>query len=188
MTRRKYQVNFSQTPGYEGLDMSDDVSNDNAVFLPDRIQERVREWLIHSGWSVRQVSPENAYWAFGTENPTGLKIVVGQDAGRENVLFIEATIVDAEMSGLVDGLPEKEREEFLWTIRFELLHLDVEFNGVEAPLKTIRLAQRVFFDGLTQDLFFQRLTDVMRGIAAVEWHVSRRFKKARQRPPLGFRK
>jgi len=152
-------------------------------------KEQIQKWLMEDGWSLRQESGKEAVWAFVGEDRLGRKVVVGQNIGREDEVILQGTVrFDEATTDRIAQLREDERNDFLWDLRFELLRTDLEFAGVEAPLKEIRVTERIFFDALTKDTFLQRVAEVRKGVLAVIWMVNRRFAQPPPPKQLGFQK
>ena len=139
-------------------------------------KEITRNWLMEDGWSLRQASPEGASWAFIAEDPHDRRIIVGQKTDREDQLVIQAVVkLDDDAISRIDQLPEDERNEFLWDLRFELLRANLDFNGVMFPLKQIEVMTRIHSDALTKDIFIQRLGQVHKGVIIIQWTLMRKF-------------
>lgn len=157
--------------------------------LPGRIKDDVQRWLMEDGWSLRVDWPPAAIWTFVAENHFGRKIVAGQRIGREDELIIEAAIdFDDITANKIAQLSEDERNNFLWDLRFELLRTDLEFSGIETPIKRVQVSERIFCDALTKDTFLQRASQVRKGILAVQWIVARKFAQQPPKTQLGFLK
>lgn len=157
--------------------------------LTSRIKEKVHDWLMEDGWSLRQESFPQAIWAFVAEDRLGRKIVVGQNADKEDQVIIQgAVIFDEKTTNKIAQLPEDERNNFLWELRFELLKTDLEFSGIEIPLKSIQVSERIFFDALTKDSFLQRASQVRKGVLIIQWMMLKKFAQQPPRKQLGFQK
>jgi len=156
---------------------------------PDHIKERIREILMEDEWSIRQESAPRAIWAFVAEDRAGRKIVVGQNKGREDQVIIQGAVtIDEVTSNRLGQLSEEEHNNFLWDLRFELLRTDLDFNGIEMPLKRIEVKTRVFLDALAKDTFLIRTSQVRKGVLVILWMIAKKF--AQQPPPkqLGFQR
>lgn len=156
---------------------------------PQHIKERIREILIEDGWGIRQESSPTAIWAFVAEDRVGRKIAVGQNKGREDQIIIQGTIaIDEVTNNRLGQLSEEERNNFLWDLRFELLRADLEFDGIEMPLKQIKVKTRVFLDAMAKDTFLLRISQVHKGVLIVLWMIARKFAQQPPRRQLGFQR
>ncbi|MBC8511850.1 MAG: DUF2299 family protein [Dehalococcoidia bacterium] len=158
------------------------------IFSEDA-KTKVRAWLMEDGWSLRQESGAQVAWVFVAEDRLHRKLVVGQNTGREDMLVIQGAVaLDEEMTNRVEQLSEKQRNDFLWDLRFELVRTDLEFSGVQIPLKRVEVSERIFFDALTKDTFLQRASQVRKGVIIVQWMLARRFAQQPPKKELGFQR
>ena len=165
----------------EGEEMTDEISH-------NAIKEKIRTWLMEDGWSLRIEPSKDAIWAFVAEDGGKRKIVVGQTVGREDNVIIQAAVdVDDEIRNKLAQLPEDERNNFLWDLRFELIRTNLEFSGIQIPLKRIEVIERLFLDALTKDAFLQKASEVRKGVLIVLWMVARKFAQKPQQRQLGFK-
>jgi len=156
---------------------------------PQHIKDRIREILMEDGWGVRQEPASKAIWAFIAENRAGIKIVVGQQIDKEDQIVIQGSVTpDDIIANRMAQLPEDERNNFLWDLRFELLRTDLEFNGIEAPLKRVEVSTRIFLDALTKDTFLLRTAQVRKGVLLVLWMIAKKFAQQPPRKQLGFQR
>lgn len=182
-------INYlSGTYNYKGIEMPEggDMASEMS---PDQIKERVRGWLMEDGWSLRQETPDRSLWAFVAEDQFGRKIVVGQRASREDEVVIQGAInISDDTTDRIGRLTEDERNNLLWDLRFELVRTNLEFSGIDIPLKRIEVVERIFLDGLTKDCFLQRASEVRKGVLIVIWMLAKKF--AQPPPPrqVGFQR
>lgn len=147
------------------------------------VRARVQSWLLGEGWQLTEKTHGDADWLLEARDGAGRHVVVGQKKGREDQILLEGVvgIADVHQERLA-ALSADERQELLWDLRFRLLQLGVEFQGVQDPLVRVMVGQRIYFDGMSKDRFLQRVSQVRNGILAVIWSVSRRLELA---PPSG---
>ena len=166
----------------EGGDMA-------AKMLPEQIKERIQTWLMEDGWSLRQETSDRNLWVFIAEDQFGRKIVVGQRVGKKDEVVIQGAVnIDDDVTDKIGRLPDDERNNILWDLRFELVRTNLEFSGISFPLKRVEVIERLFLDALTKDNFLQRASEVRKGILIVVWVLSKRF--AQPPPPrqVGFQR
>lgn len=156
---------------------------------PTEIRGKLQTWLMEDGWSIRQQSLPDTVWAFVAEDEQKRKLIVGQRSAREDEILLQgAIVIDEETGNKIAGLDEDERNNFLWDLRFELLRTNLEFQGVEIPLKQINVTERIFMDALTKDAFLQRASEVRKGVLVVLWMVNREFAQQPPHRQLGFQR
>jgi hypothetical protein len=140
------------------------------------VRERITSWLVAEGYTVREGQARDAAWMLVVEDPAQRRFMVGQKPNRPDVIVIQGTVAIADQHGqLLDELPEAEREDFLYELRFRLLHLELDFQGVSHPLRQVMLNEHVYFDDLNRNDFFRTLKRVRHGIVAVIWSVGRKL-------------
>jgi hypothetical protein len=168
-------------PDLGGLAVAHPNSTDNSA----DIQNKIKEWLVTEGWQVLSEAKQGFQFALIADDGKGRKLVVAQVAQRPDRITIESAIVLSDQhANQFRGLPENKRQDFLWDLRFDLLHMDVEFRGLEDPLRQVMLAQPVFYDVLDKASFMQRFSDVRKATLLVLWKIARLM----QEPPpkIGF--
>lgn len=173
--------------GYFGIAVS---GSENMIegALPKEISETIQKWLIDDGWTLQPISLPDFAWVLVAEDQLGRKIVVGQKSDREDELIISASSAIGEPeSNKINQLSEKERNEFLWELRFELLRTELEFSGVELPLSKIEVSNRIFSDALSKDSFLQRTSQVRKGSLIILLMVARKFGQQPPRRQMGFK-
>jgi hypothetical protein len=140
------------------------------------VRGRVQNWLLGEGWELAEKEHAEAAWLVEARDPGGRHLVVGQKRGKADQVILEGAVVLSDPHRLsFDALPPEARQDLLWNLRFALLHLGVEFQGVQEPFRRVTLGQRIYYDGLTKDAFLQRLSQVRNAILATVWTVARRL-------------
>ena len=72
-------------------------------------------------------------------------------------------------------LPMAERRELLWDVRFRLLQLGVEFDGITEPPQRVTVGLAIYRDGLGKDNLLRRMTQVHNATLAAAWTFARKF-------------
>lgn len=148
----------------------------------DRLAEvraQVQTWLLGEGWRLTEKDHGDALWLIEARDAAGRHIVVGQKKGKADQVLLEGAVgIAPQHRTQLEAMAAAARQELLWDLRFTLLGLGVEFQGVEDPLERVMVGQRIYFDGLTKDRFLQRVSQVRNGIIAVIWSVARRLNLA----------
>jgi hypothetical protein len=182
LTANLADVRVSSSKGERRIDMAEKTT-------PDHIKERIREILMEDGWSVREESTPKAIWAYIAENRARIKIVVGQKIDREDQIVIQGSVSpDDIIANKMAQLPEDERSNFLWDLRFELLRTDLEFSGIEMPLKRVEVSTRIVLDALTKDTFLLRTSQVRKGMLVIIWMIAKKFAQQPPQRQLGFQR
>lgn len=150
--------------------------------MQERIRETVREFLEEDQWKLGEVSGPDLAWGHLATDRQNRRIVVAQRKERADEILIQArvTVHENTRSRLQALIPE-DRRGFLWDLRMALLQMHVDFNGVTDDPTEIRVMTRIFFDGMSKDVFFERLSNVRRALLTVLWMLNRKFED--QPPP-----
>lgn len=142
------------------------------------IREKLTSWLVAEGYTVREGQARDAAWMLVVEDPAQRRFMVGQKPNRPDVIVIQGTVAISDQHGQqLDDLPDEEREDFLYDLRFRLLGLELDFQGVAHPLRQVMLNEHVYWEDLTRNEFFRTLKRVRHGIVAVIWSVGRKLQQ-----------
>jgi hypothetical protein len=160
--------------------MTDAPESPATAILPEHapIREKLTSWLVAEGYSVREGQARDAAWMLVVEDPAQRRFMVGQKPNRADVIVIQGTVAISEQHGRqLDELPDRERDDFLYDLRFRLLGLELDFQGVAHPLRQVMLNEHIYWDDLTRNEFFRTLKRVRHGIVAVIWSVGRKLQQ-----------
>lgn len=184
-------INYcSGTYNYGGIKMPEGGGMGNKTLAND-VKDTVHKWLMEDGWKVGKRTFPEATWTFVAEDNLGRKIIVGQRSDRQDELLIQAQVTfDDDIRAKLEHLPQDERDNFLWDLRFELLRTTLDFRGIELPLKNIEVMLRLSADTLilTKDLFRQGISQVGKGILIIQWMTMRKFQQHPPQKQMGFLK
>jgi hypothetical protein len=169
--------------GWGGVTVADSAGSSTHNDAKDKI----KTWLAEEGWQVTERAAPDARFALVAEDRRGHKMIVSQKAAAADRVVVQVIIsLSDDDSRRFSALPEKKKQQFLWDLRFGLLQADVEFDGLTDPPKQIVVAEPIFYDALTKDLFVQRFSQVKRAMLLVLWSLRRFF--AEPPPRMGFLK
>lgn len=141
--------------------------------LENQIKASVHSYLLEDKWKVTPAQGQIT-WAFVAEDSRGRKIVVGQQQDRRDAIFIQSGLtLSDDWRARLSNMESSDKSKLLWDVRFALLRMEPEFSGVDEDPKRITFNQRIFFDGLTKDLFFQRVSQVRKSLLTAWWILGR---------------
>lgn len=157
--------------------IADPLTPDSAEQAPPNlVRAKVQNWLLGEGWRLAEKTHDDAVWLVEAQDAGGRHLVVGQKKGRTDQVLLEAAVALSDPHReRFERLSHEERQALMWDMRFRILHLGVECSGIQEPLLRIVLGQRIYLDGLTQDRFLQRVSQVRNGVIAVIWTVAQRL-------------
>ena len=124
----------------------------SSTFSQD-LKEKVCKWLKEEEWVVQQAPAPDFSWAIVASNPSGLKINLAQPKDRLDQFIIRVGCDIQYAQSDLAKIPPQELEEFVWDLRFELLRSEVEFDGLEVPLRRISISRTLYADGLNKNRF-----------------------------------
>jgi hypothetical protein len=125
---------------------------------------------MSEGWQIAEPTHPDFAWLIRAEDGGERRILVGRHKAAEDRIHLEANVrISDEHRKLFESLPEEKRREVLWTLRFRLLQMNVDFVGVGEPIQDVVLTQRIYSDGLTKDAFIQRFLTVRNAVILVVW-------------------
>ena len=140
------------------------------------VREEITSWLVGEGYSVREGQVQDAAWMLVAEDPAQRRFMVGQKTNRPDVVVMQGTVAQAEEHAQrLDGLGGVEREEFLYDLRFRLLDMGLDFQGVSHPLRQVILNDHLYWEDIGRNEFFRTLKRLRHGILAVIWSVGRKL-------------
>ncbi len=149
--------------------------------VPEKVEEtckKVMSWLSEEALYKDKVYDENLYFHLAAEFPTrsGRHVNIIQPNNRDDMIVILSTIRLAEVhQKALHALARKEREKFIWDIRYALLfqdsNFDIEPGGGE--LNGIRFSREIYYDGLTKN----KLMEVLRANFKCELYVVWKFQE-----------
>lgn len=141
------------------------------------LRETVSSWLLADGYTLRERPAPDAAWLLVVEDAARRRFMVGQKPARPDVLVLQGTVsLGEEHARRIEALPDEEREQFLYELRFRLLGLGLDFQGVAHPLRQVVLSEHLYREGMRRNDFFQTLKRVRHGIVAVIWTVGRKLR------------
>jgi hypothetical protein len=154
-------------------------------------QTKIQRWLMQEGWKIGEDQHPQASWLLTATDGMGRPILIVQPLQPADRIDIQASVgVSAEHLEGLKALKEMEVQEFLISIRHNLLLLGVDSVEIgETPYlpQQIVLSQRIFDDGLSKDIFLQRVHQVMRALATVQMAFVGKFTQPPPEPnKVGF--
>ena len=143
----------------------------------DQVQERIQGWLVEENYAVKVQEDPKAYFVIAAQHPAGIGLAVGQEIGKKDRLLIQGGLnFDEDTRSRLRNLPEKDRENLLWDIRFSLINIGVQFVIVNGKLPTaIQISKLLYYDGLSKDRLMELTQKVTDATLLVLWKFQRKF-------------
>ncbi|MBM4242131.1 MAG: DUF2299 domain-containing protein [Euryarchaeota archaeon] len=149
-----------------------------------KIEDRVQKWLSDEGLFRQKVADGSANFHFVINFPEGNIIDVFQPKGKNDLIVIGcATNVSPEHLSEIKKLSDKEREDFIWDLRFMLntQSVDFQFQHPENVLQNFIISKEIFEDGLTKDRLISSIKKVFRAKLQCIWKIQKEFGPGEER-------
>lgn len=132
--------------------------------LRDTIRRKIVFWLSGSPFSYVEHPATNAVWRLTATDENDLKLDMAQlvKAPQDLIVIQASIIVGPGHQNTLGQLEGAERAQFLRNLQLRLLLMGLEFQGIAYPLERIIVQHFFFYDGLTKDAFFQKISLVRR--------------------------
>lgn len=143
-----------------------------------RVRERIVGWLAADHWKIQEGGSPQTRWAVVAEDAQRKRIVFAQLVDRPDLLVIQGSLAVPEaLRRRLDQMPAPEREELLWDMRFQLLSMDVRFQGVAPPLEKITVRQHLYVDDLRRNEFVGTVNRLQDALLAMIWMFRRKLQE-----------
>ncbi|MDK2781123.1 MAG: hypothetical protein PWR13_151 [Archaeoglobi archaeon] len=147
------------------------------------MKERILEWLVRDGLSVREVQDEGASFHLIAEVPPNSSqfIDVLHPEKMDFILVASGIKLSEEHERALMNLAENEREKFMWEIRFGLIFLPTEFK-ILPDSKNPRLFQftrKLYIENLTRQSLMDAVAEVHKCKLFIIWKLREKFGERR---------
>jgi hypothetical protein len=151
--------------------------------VPEKVEETCKKiigWLSEEAVYKDKVYDENLYFHLAAEFParSGRHVNIIQPNNRDDMIVVLSTIKLAEVhQKALATLPKKEKEKFIWNLRYALLFQDSNFEMEPrgAELDSIRFVREIYYDGLTKNKLMEVLKENFKCELYVVWKFQETF-------------
>ncbi len=151
---------------------------------------KIKIWLTQEGLFKEQVRDENLRFHFAAEYParSGRHVSIIQPKEREDmiVVFSRIRLADVHRKALL-ALPPKEKERFLWRMRYDLLFQESNFEMEPrgGDLESIHFTREIYYDGLSKNKLMEALRENFKCELYVVWKFQEVFGEGQANKILG---
>lgn len=149
----------------------------------DKDVRMIKDWLTEEGVFRNQIADDKAHFHFQIEFPAGsghLMGIVFPKPREDIVIIIGGTGLIKEHYDKLKLMPNKEKKDLLWNMRFDLLFKESEFVMIPSPedLQKIQFIRPLRLEGLTRNIIMDAIRDNYRCVLYVIWTMKRQFGEA----------
>ena len=148
----------------------------------DENVRKIKDWLTDEGVFRNQIPDEGAHSHFQIEFPPGsgrLADIVFPKPREDILLILAGTVLSKEHYDGLKAMPDKERKNILWDMRFELLFKGSDFMMLQPRRPpSIQFQRPLRFEGLTKNLLMDAIRDDYRSHLYIVWMMMRLFGEA----------
>lgn len=135
---------------------------------------KIKAWLTQEGLFKEQVQDENLSFHLAAEYParSGRHVSIIQPKNREDMIAVFSRIRLAEVHRkALSAMPLKEKEQFLWSMRYDLLFQESSFEMEPrgGDLESIHFTREIYYDGLTKNKLMEALRENFKCELYVVW-------------------
>jgi hypothetical protein len=151
--------------------------------VPEKVEEtckKIMTWLSEEGLYKDKVYDENLYFHLAAEFParSGRHVNVVQPNNRDDMVIVLSTIRLAEVhQKALQALSKKDREKFIWDMRYALLFQDSNFEmgPVSSEINGIQFSREIYYDGLTKNKLMEVLRENFKCELYIVWKFQETF-------------
>jgi hypothetical protein len=146
----------------------------------ESVRRRVETWLADYFDDVEPFADDTALWHLSATRKAGggIQVVLLVD-NPERLIVQSCVTLKADYKQRYKNLPSEERREFIYDLQLRLLNMDVDYDGVDDPLDTVRISQHVFIESLDRERFVRKLRWVNKGALSVMVMLAQRLPRGR---------
>ncbi len=148
-------------------------------FVVRVMRDKIREWLMRDGIFKKEVQDDKAEFHFVTEVPpvSSQFIDVIYPKNTDLILVASGLKLSDEHYKAVMSLSERERDKFMWEIRFGLLFLPTEFQIIPDARnpQLFQFTRKLYIENLTRQGLMDAIAEVHKCKLYIIWKLRERF-------------
>lgn len=153
-----------------------------AVGDADEAKKLVYAWMENVGYSPKEIpNPENLEFLIQGAGPTNIPVAVirpSEAKAKFIVVVVNVNISESSYKSL-SAMSEKDREEFLWNLKRDLVFAPASFSFLEDKdtgiLKRAQFSKPVYFEELTESRLAEVIDYTVRSALWLIWTFGKRF-------------
>lgn len=129
----------------------------------------IEEWLARDGFDVAETTDPDTHRTLEAERGDDFTYTLVHPEPEADHVFLGVALPGEMLSQALADATDEETEVFLTDLRFGLLGMDVEFEGLDVPTDQISMFVPAYFDGLSKDRFMEKLRSVKNAGLFIQW-------------------
>jgi len=154
----------------------------------DKIKNMIEKWTNEEGIFKEEKFNDKADFHFIVEYPATRHVNIIQPKEKDDCILVLSGInLDDEFLKRLNKLGKKEKNAFMWDLRFGLLFREGQFNitpNVE-EIKRIQFTRQIYYDEMTKGKLMDVLNDNFKSFLFVIWKFQQKFGELADREAKG---
>jgi hypothetical protein len=144
------------------------------------MREKIISWLKSEGLYQQLAKDEDVHFMIAAEYPagSGRHFSIIQPKGHDDMILVTSRIklIDNHQKAL-QAMSPKDREAFLWRMRYDLLNRDSSFemHAYMGNLQSIRFLREIYYDALNKNKLMEAVRDNLKCELYVVWRFQEAF-------------
>jgi hypothetical protein len=129
----------------------------------EEVQQKVEKWLLDENFNINKNKDEKSFFSYNAARANLPILVILQPKMNKDSIVIACLISFGEGElEKVAKMPVEEKEEMFWNLRMLLLQCGCRFVFVPSLeiFKFIQISEKIYYDGLSKNSFFQTVNKV----------------------------
>lgn len=131
--------------------------------------DQLAAWLDRDGFTVEAVEDPQTHRTLEAERGQDFTYSLVHPDPEADHVFVGLALPGDPLADAFGEASQEEAEAYLTDLRFGLLGMGVEFEGLEVPTEQVSLFLPAYFDGLSKDRFMEKLRKVKNAGLFLQW-------------------
>lgn len=142
-------------------------------------ENTIQNWIVEENLFKEKIFDENANFHYVIEFPQGNIMDIVQPKGKDDLLVIVCgTQVSPEHVQLMNGASAKDRENFIFELRFKLNMFESDFQldvSNDLILGQFIIQDSIYSDGLSKNELMKSLRRIFKSKMTCVWLIEKEF-------------
>lgn len=148
----------------------------------EEIEKRIKNWLQTEGIFRERFPDDKARFHLIAELPpgSGRKVHIIQPSHKKDLILVVSTmVIDDVRRDRLRRMKRKEKNDFLWNLRFGLLFRKNSFQMMPGAenIQRIQVTHPIYYDGLTKNALMEAMQENWKCHLYIDWLFQREFEE-----------